>query len=83
MLCCALLCLLCVLCRARNIRNTTGVDLSALSLQYWFDAPVEGAPLFADYSPEQFFTVQCEWATTGACVWRWVCFRVSSSGWAW
>jgi hypothetical protein len=56
---------LCLLCRARNIRNTTAVDLSAVSLQYWFDGPVEGSPLFADYSPEQFFTVQCEWATTG------------------
>ena len=59
---------LCLLCRARNIRNTTAVDLSAVSLQYWFDAPVEGSPLFADYSPDQFFTVQCEWATTGG--WR-------------
>lgn len=39
--------------------------MSGLGLQYWFEGPLDGAPLFADFSPQQFFTVQCEWATTG------------------
>ena len=33
-----------------------------------FQGPVDGVPLFADYSPDQYFNVQCGWATTGR--WR-------------
>ncbi|EFN52665.1 hypothetical protein CHLNCDRAFT_138610 [Chlorella variabilis] len=53
------------LVRLRNLRNTTAINMSGLGLQYWFEGPLDGAPLFADFSPQQFFTVQCEWATTG------------------
>lgn len=64
-------------CRLRNMRNTSAIDLSSLAVQYWFAGPLDGAPLFADFAPQQFFSAQCDWATTGeglGCVV--VCVRV-------
>lgn len=49
----------------RNSRNESALAMSDLTLQYWFGGPVDGAPLFAETNPAQFFAVQCEWATTG------------------
>ncbi|PSC71845.1 serine threonine kinase [Micractinium conductrix] len=53
------------LVRLRNVQNTTAIDLSSVTLQYWLAPPVDGAPMYAERSPEQFFAVRCEWATTG------------------
>ncbi|KAI3430797.1 hypothetical protein D9Q98_009209 [Chlorella vulgaris] len=54
------------LVRLRNMRNTSAIDLSSLAVQYWFAGPLDGAPLFADFAPQQFFSAQCDWATTGS-----------------
>ncbi|KAL4420504.1 hypothetical protein ABPG75_010160 [Micractinium tetrahymenae] len=53
------------LVRLRNIRNTTAIDMSAIQLEYWFEGPLEGAPMFAQRAPDQFFSARCEWASTG------------------
>jgi hypothetical protein len=39
--------------------------MSSLAVEYWFQGPLDGAPLVADLSPANYFQVQCEWATTG------------------
>jgi hypothetical protein len=52
-------------CRLRNLRNTSALSMSSLAVEYWFQGPLDGAPLVADLSPANYFQVQCEWATTG------------------
>lgn len=39
--------------------------MAAIQLEYWFQGPLEGAPMFAQRDPDQFFAARCEWATTG------------------
>eukprot|EP00887_Chlorella_sp_A99_P004370 scaffold15.g4370.t1 len=53
------------LVRVRNIQNASALSLAGLRLQYWLEAPEGGPPPPAGARPDQLFTVQCEWSTTG------------------
>lgn len=45
--------------------------MDSLVVQYWFQGPLDGVPMFADLAPADYFRVQCEWATTGGLVGCW------------
>ena len=50
--------------RVRNVQNSTTVDLSKVSLQYWFEGPAE-LPPGTEAAPWDFFSAQCEYSTVG------------------
>ena len=54
------------LIRVRNTANSSSLNLSAVSMQYWFEGPDLGPlPPSVAFEPWTFFQGRCEWSTSG------------------